>query len=135
MTYLLDTNVFIEAKNRYYGLDFCPAFWEWLDQAHAAGVVSSIDKVATELTGQEDQLASWAGHRPRTFFLEADPALLPSLQVLSGWAIGAGYKPAAVTTFLGGADYYLVAHAHGHNHIVVTQEVPAPPPSKSIKIP
>jgi len=25
MAYLLDANVFIEAKNRYYGLDFCPA--------------------------------------------------------------------------------------------------------------
>ena len=26
--YLLDANVFIEAKNRYYGFDFCPAFWD-----------------------------------------------------------------------------------------------------------
>ena len=30
MAYILDANVFIEAKNRRYGLDFCPAFWEWL---------------------------------------------------------------------------------------------------------
>lgn len=30
MQYLLDANVFIEAKNRYYGFDFCPAFWNWL---------------------------------------------------------------------------------------------------------
>mgnify|MGYP006298525777 CR=1 FL=1 len=30
MAYLLDANVFIEAKNRYYGMDFCPAFWDWL---------------------------------------------------------------------------------------------------------
>jgi len=36
MTYLLDTNVFIEAKNRYYGFGFCPAFWDWIDGAHAA---------------------------------------------------------------------------------------------------
>ena len=26
--YLIDTNVFIEAKNRHYGFDFCPAFWD-----------------------------------------------------------------------------------------------------------
>ncbi|MFP4387858.1 MAG: DUF4411 family protein, partial [Desulfococcaceae bacterium] len=25
MTYLLDANVFIQAKNLHYGLDFCPA--------------------------------------------------------------------------------------------------------------
>lgn len=27
MTYLLDSNVFIQAKNLHYGFDFCPAFW------------------------------------------------------------------------------------------------------------
>ena len=32
MAYLLDANVFIEAKRRHYGFDFCPAFWDWLDQ-------------------------------------------------------------------------------------------------------
>ena len=29
-TYLLDANVFIEGSKRYYGFDFCPAFWDWL---------------------------------------------------------------------------------------------------------
>lgn len=29
--FLLDANVFIEAKNRYYGFDICPGFWRWLD--------------------------------------------------------------------------------------------------------
>ena len=29
MAYLLDANVFIQAKNLHYGLDFCPAFWDW----------------------------------------------------------------------------------------------------------
>ena len=27
MAYLLDSDVFIRAKNLHYGLDFCPAFW------------------------------------------------------------------------------------------------------------
>jgi hypothetical protein len=30
--YLLDANVFIQAKNLHYGFDFCPAFWAWLLQ-------------------------------------------------------------------------------------------------------
>ncbi len=30
MSYLLDTNVFMSAKNLHYGLDFYPAFWDWL---------------------------------------------------------------------------------------------------------
>ncbi len=31
MPYLLDANVFIQAKNLHYGFDFCPAFRDWLD--------------------------------------------------------------------------------------------------------
>ena len=27
MAYLLDSDVFIRAKNDHYGFDFCPAFW------------------------------------------------------------------------------------------------------------
>lgn len=38
--YLLDANIFIEAKNRYYGLDFCPAFWEWLQEKNQMGIVA-----------------------------------------------------------------------------------------------
>jgi hypothetical protein len=30
MAYVLDANVFISAKNLHYGLDFCPAFWDWI---------------------------------------------------------------------------------------------------------
>ena len=26
MAYLLDTDVFVQAKNLHYGFDFCPAF-------------------------------------------------------------------------------------------------------------
>jgi hypothetical protein len=58
MAYLLDTNVFIEAKNRHYGFDFCPGFWDWIDQAHQDGTVFSIDKVASELGAVDDDLAT-----------------------------------------------------------------------------
>jgi predicted nucleic acid-binding protein len=43
MAYLLDTNVFIKAKNRQYGFDFCPAFCDWIDHAHQAGTVFNFD--------------------------------------------------------------------------------------------
>lgn len=41
--YLVDANVLIEAKNRYYAFDIAPGFWEWLEGAHAAGEVGSIE--------------------------------------------------------------------------------------------
>lgn len=45
MAYLLDANVFIQAKNLQYGFDFCPAFWDWLVQAHGKGRVRSVRQV------------------------------------------------------------------------------------------
>lgn len=40
MAWLLDTNVLVNAKRDYYGFEFCPGFWEWLDVAWAAGQVA-----------------------------------------------------------------------------------------------
>ena len=134
MAYLLDANVFIQAKNLHYGFDFCPAFWDWIDHAHERGTVFSIEKVGDELVGGADDLATWAQQRTSAFFLEPDATIVSSLQSASAWASGAQYDPAAVATFLQVADYYLVAHAHAYNHVVVTHEVVAHS-TKRIKIP
>ncbi len=56
-TYLLDSNVFIQAKNLHYGFDFCPAFWDWLVEQNRADKVASIEKVADELQAGDDELA------------------------------------------------------------------------------
>lgn len=55
MAYLLDANVFIAAKNLHYGLDFCPAFWDWLIDRNQAGIVYSIEKVADEIEAGADE--------------------------------------------------------------------------------
>jgi Domain of unknown function (DUF4411) len=49
--YLLDANIFIQAKNLHYGFDFCPAFWEWLVKRNEENIVASIEKVRDELAG------------------------------------------------------------------------------------
>lgn len=41
-TYLVDSNVFIQAKNLHYGFDFRPAFWDWLVERNNAGKVACI---------------------------------------------------------------------------------------------
>ncbi len=60
--------------------------------------------------------------------------LLPALSSVSAWAAGQSYEPAAVSTFLQVADYYLVAHALAHGHIVVTHEIVSTS-TRKIKIP
>ena len=134
MAYLLDANVFIQAKNLHYGLDFCPAFWEWLIVQNQAGNVFSIEKVGDEVQALEDDLSAWAGARGGGFFLPVDAAAFPSLSAVSTRAQGQRYEPAAISTFLQVADYYLVAQAHAGHHTVVTHEIPSAS-TRRIKIP
>ena len=132
--FLLDTNIFIQAKNLHYGFDFCPAFWEWLVSQNATGRVASIDKVGDELQAGGDDLSDWATARGRAFFLPADDPVVPALGRVSGWATSQNYEPAAIATFLQVADYWLVAHALAHDFVVVTHEVPSDS-TRKIKIP
>ena len=134
MAYLLDANVFIQAKNLHYGLDFCPAFWDWLTAHNSAGSVLSIEKVGDELEAGDDELAEWAAARGASFFVRPDTAMLPALASVSTWATSQHYDPAAVNTFLQVADYYLVAYALAHGHTVVTHEI-ASNSTKRVKIP
>ncbi len=78
---LLDANVFIEAKNRYYGFDLVPAFWTWLEDQAESGEIGSTDMIYDELKDGGDDLAAWVkdrreltstSHRVRT------PSPLPS---------------------------------------------------------
>jgi len=105
--YLLDANVFIQAKNLHYGFDFVPAFWDWLIRESEAGTVASIEKVADELRAGGDDLSDWAEARGERFFLAPDAPVIPALRQVSVWASGQDYDPAAISTFLKVADYWL----------------------------
>lgn len=115
-------------------MDFCPAFWEWLIRQNRAGNVFSIEKVADELLAGDDDLFRWTRPLGSAFFLPPDDAVLVALPQVSRWVTTQPYAPAAVSTFLQVADYYLVAHALGHRYIVVTHEVPSDG-TRKVKIP
>ena len=136
MAYLLDANVFIEAKNRYYRPDFCPAFWDWLFKANAAGRVFSIEKVADEIAAGDDELASWAAAGGSEFFMEPAHSVREILGRIDDWAGAQNYRPLAIKRFMESADCYLVAQALEGKHKVVTLETPSGPGTrKRIKIP
>jgi hypothetical protein len=134
VTYLLDSNVFIEAKNRHYGFDFCPAFWDWVVAEHGNGTVFSVEQVEEELLAGEDTLSTWAQGRGSQFFVPPDAQVATSLSTVATWARGADYTDGAVSQFLQAADFYLVAHAHANQCVVVTHER-TDKGKKKIKIP
>ena len=134
MAYLLDADVFIRAKNLHYGLDFCPAFWDWLVAGNELDLVFSVEKVGDEVHAVADELSEWAAVRGDGFFLRPDASAFPAMAEVSAWANGQEYEPAAVNTFLQIADYYLVAQARAGGYTVVTHEVPSAS-TRKIKIP
>ena len=131
MAYLLDANVFIAANNQHYGMDFCPAFWEWLPKAHSAGHVFSIESVRRELL--DPKISEWAASLDRTFFLQPDESVFPHFAEVSEW-VTTKYDPAGATSFLDSADYFLIAQAKAGGHTVVTHERPDNS-TKRVKIP
>ncbi len=134
MAYLLDANVFIQAKRLHYGMDFCPAFWDWLQNQNREGKVFSIEKVLDELVAGNDELSEWAIQMGTDFFLPPDERMLESLAIVSQWVQEQNYRAAAVSAFLQDTDYYLVAHALAHQHTIVTHEV-ASDGIRQVKIP
>ena len=134
---LLDANVFITAKNAYYGLDLVPAFWSWLEEQAAAGEIASTDMVYDELRDGNDELADWVKDRKDVLFHVRSTSEVVSRHVatLGAWAQSAGYREHVVEDFLDCADPFLVAAAAEAGLIVVTQETPAGSRRKKVKIP
>ncbi|MFT2712067.1 DUF4411 family protein [Clavibacter sp. Sh2126] len=134
MKYLLDANIFIQSHRAHYGLDFVPAFWDWLDQEFLCSRLMSITAVRDELMAGEDDLAAWAAERPR-LFEDMDLNSLVSLRAVAAWTMEADYTDPARRTFLDVADCSLVAFAHAHDLTVVTMERSEPARRSKIKIP
>jgi len=134
MTYLLDSDVMMEARKRYYGFDICPGFWHWIEREHQKGTLLSIEKVKEEIGQGRDALVTWANNRPDTFFAATDDQTRAAFGTVSEWATTQNYTDRAVGEFLSKADFYLVAHALAHSLTLVTHEI-AGNTVKKVKIP
>lgn len=125
MTYLLDANTLIEAKNRYYRMTVCPAYWSWVQRSQGTGIVSSIEPVGDELKRGNDELAEWAKDQAGLFLPVSDDDTQQAFaSVAAHVASQAGVmKAGALEEFLAGADPWLIAKAMAmKDAVVVTHE-------------
>ncbi len=122
--YLLDTNVFIEAKNRYYSFAVCPGFWAWIEGAGPAQSIATIDQVRDEILRGKDELAAWVkARRSVSWILETDDKPTQDVYRDVVAKVQAGpWTQAAKDKFLMGADPWLVAKAKVMGTAVVTHE-------------
>jgi hypothetical protein len=133
--YWLDTNTYIEAKNRYYAFDVAPGFWQWLDMSAEAGLIRSPDAVRKELIRGKDDLAAWVKSRkPPGLFTRPDNAAQEAYRAVAEHVYNSYDQPNS-QAFLSGADPWLIAHALSTSGFVVTHENFVGPTSRQTKIP
>ena len=130
-TYLVDSDVFITAKNLYYAFDICPGFWKSVVHHHRAGRVFSIDRVRSELLAghKTEDLVRWVRNDiPSSFFIPVDTdAVVRAYTDIMMWVQRhPRYFDIAKAKFATAADGWLVAYARVHGSTVVTNEQSAP---------
>ena len=135
MIYLLDANTYIEAKNRYYDMEFCPAYWDWLDQQFVMGVAGSIDMIGRELRDGNDGLAEWVKERGSQFIANDDEDTQNTFIAIAQFVMSQDFSPANRDNFLEKADPWLIAKAKTTGATVVTHESALSNATKKVKVP
>ena len=138
--YMLDSDVFIAAKNSYYAFTICPGFWDSLIHHHGEGNVFSIDRVKRELLAgrKTEDLVQWLKNRlPAGFFISTDDEAVTSAyeEVMLWVQRNAQYFDQAKAKFATEADGWLVAYAMANDVTVVTNEQPRPQSRNRILLP
>lgn len=138
--YVLDSDVFIAAKNSYYAFAICPGFWDSLIYHHGAGNVCSIDRVRGELLAgrKTEDLVQWVKRNvPLEFFMDTSEQTVTNAygQVMLWVQRNAQYFDQSKAKFATEADGWLVAYAMVHGVPVVTNEQPSPQSRNRILLP
>jgi hypothetical protein len=138
--FLLDSDVFIAAKNAYYAFDICPGFWKGILREHQQGRVRSIDRIRSELLlgRKEEDLVQWVTNEvPETFFHDSNSDDVSSAvaDVMLWVQRSPQYFDRAKAKFATEADGWLVAYSMVHQTVVVTNEQPRPDSRNRVLLP
>jgi len=138
--YILDSEVFIAAKNSYYAFTICPGFLDSLIHHHEAGNIYSIDRVRGELLAGRptEDLVQWVKNDlPAGFFIGTDDETVISAyeEVMLWVQRNPQYFDQAKAKFATEADGWLVAYSMAHNATVVTNEQPRPQSRNRVLLP
>ncbi len=138
MLYLFDANILMEANNRYYGLDFAPGFWEFIEGEAAKMTLKSNDMILAELKRYDDALSSWVEDgRDKIFDISSEEEEVQKYfsEIADHVNTHAVYSAAEKARFLSGADPWLIAACKYMDATLVTHEVLVPGNSTKVKIP
>lgn len=135
---VLDANVFIQAKRRYYALDFCPGYWNSLCWHRGQGNLCSIKSIERELAAGGDDLATWIESQFGSDSFEdvSGSETIEAYAKLLAWVMTQPqFTDAAKNEFQAVADGWLVAYALATGGTVVTLEEHNSESKKRVPIP
>ncbi|MCP1714506.1 putative nucleic acid-binding protein [Methanocalculus alkaliphilus] len=138
MKYLLDANIFIEAKNRYYSFEIAEGFWEWLALLSDEQSFLTIKEVREEIISSyhDDQLEAWLKRFPLQQFIDTDVEIQANQRKIANYILKHEvFSPENKYRFLEKADPWLIATAMAKGYTVVTHESKAGGGTKKVKIP
>lgn len=138
--FLLDSDVFIAAKNAYYAFEICPGFWKGVIRAHVEGRARSIDRIRNELLSgrKEEDLVRWVENDvPAAFFHDSNsPDISTAYGEVMLWVQRSGqYFDRAKAKFATEADGWLVAYSMVNGTVVATNEQPRPESRNRVLLP
>lgn len=137
-TWIVDSDVFITAKDRYYPFDICPGFWQSIIHHHGRDRLLSIDKVRQELFNwSEEELVRWIKNElPSDFFVDtSDKPVLDAFRDVMLWVQQSNqYFERAKADFATKADGWLVAYAMVHGVRIATNEQSHPESRREVKL-
>ncbi|MDS4054985.1 DUF4411 family protein [Accumulibacter sp.] len=119
MSYCIDTNVFIDAGERYYPIDIVPGFWTNFNELIAAGRMKAPEMLVEELERKDDAWRQWVYERRETLIVPMDlPQIEAARKVMAVYA-DEGIDANRIT-----GDPFFIALALAKGLTVVTNEKP-----------
>lgn len=119
--YCLDTNVLIEAWNKYYSPTFCPEYWNILNLLGEQGLIFIPQMVYDEIVRTEDDLARWL-KTSKIPIIEIDGKVTQCLKTIYD-TDGTHKQLVDSTKNRSLADPWVIAHAMKELAVVVTKEI------------
>ncbi len=80
MSYCIDTNIFIDAGERYYPPDIVPGFWKNLDELIDGGRLKAPEMLIEELERKDDDWRQWVYDRREKLIVPMDMPQVDALK-------------------------------------------------------
>lgn len=117
MSYCIDTNIFIDAGERYYPPDIVPGFWKNLDALIDAGRLKAPEMLIEELERKDDDWRQWVYDRKDKLIVPMDDSQVDAVKQVMAVYVSQSSNVSRVT-----GDPFFIALAHAQGLTVVTSE-------------